>query len=47
VKQQPEEMGEAVREMTLQSPRSVKKEGEEVLKVLEQRFPCGPWRRPQ
>ena len=34
-----------VRETTLQTPRSVK-EGEEVLKTLEHRFPCSPWRRP-
>jgi len=33
-------------ETALQSPRSVKKEGEEVLQLLEQRFPCSPWWRP-
>ena len=32
-----------VRETTLQTPRSVKKEGEEVLQAPEQRFPCSPW----
>ena len=35
--------GEDVRGTTLQTPRSVKKEGEEVLQVLEQRFPCSLW----
>jgi len=29
-----------VRERTLQTPRSVKKEVEKVLQALEQRFPC-------
>lgn len=29
----------------LQTPRSVKKEGEEVFQVPEQRFPCSLWRR--
>jgi len=33
-------------ETTLQTPRSVQKEGEEVLQELEQRFPCRPWSRP-
>jgi len=32
-----------VRETTLQTPRSVKREGEEVLQMPEQRFPCSPW----
>ena len=32
-----------MRETTLQTPRSVKKEGEEVLQVPEQRFPCSLW----
>ncbi|GAB0188848.1 AN1-type zinc finger protein 5-like [Grus japonensis] len=31
---------EYVRETTLQTPRSVQKEGQEVLQVPEQRFPC-------
>jgi len=35
-----------VRETTLQKPRSLKKEGEEVLQVPEQRLPCSPWSRP-
>ena len=35
--------GEDVRGTTLQTPRSVKKEGEEVLQGLEQRFSCSPW----
>jgi len=26
--------------------RPVEKEREEVLQILEQRFPCSPWRRP-
>jgi len=34
---------EPVRETTLQTARSVKKEREEVLQALEQRFPCSPW----
>jgi len=34
-----------VSERALQTPRSVKKEGEEVLQVVDQRFPCSPWRR--
>ena len=33
---------ENVRETTMQTPRSVKKEGEEVLQVPEQRFPLQP-----
>ena len=33
-----------MRATTLQTPRSVKKEGEEVLQALEQRFLCSPWR---
>ena len=33
-----------MRETTLQTPRSVKKEGEEVLQAPEKRFPCSPWR---
>ena len=41
VEQQPERG--AVRITTLQTPRSVKKEGEEVLQALEQRFPCSLW----
>jgi len=36
-----------MRETTLQTPRSVKKEWEEMLCVLEQRFHCGTWRSPQ
>ena len=32
-----------VRETTLQTPRSGKKEGQEVLQVPQQRFPCSPW----
>jgi len=36
---------ENVRETTLQSPRSVQKEGEEVLQAPEQ-SPCSPCRRP-
>ena len=32
-----------VRETTLQTPKSVKKEGEEVLQALEHRFPCSLW----
>ena len=36
-----------VKETTLQTPRSMKKEGEEVLKMPEQRvFPCNSWWRP-
>jgi len=31
-----------MRETTLQTPRAVKKEGEEVLQVQEQRFPLQP-----
>jgi len=38
--------GDNMRETTLQTSRSVKKEGEEVLQGPEQRFPCSPWRRP-
>lgn len=34
-----------VKETTMQTPRSVNKEEEEVLQVLEQRFPCSPRRR--
>ncbi|KAK4823897.1 hypothetical protein QYF61_007962 [Mycteria americana] len=41
--QQSEEESEYVRETTLQTPKSVKKEGEEVLQVQEQRLPCSPW----
>jgi len=38
---------EYVRETTLQTPRSVKKEEEEMLQVPEQRFlPCSLWWRP-
>jgi len=33
-------------ETALQTPRSVKKEAEEVLQVPEQRIPCSLWRRP-
>ena len=33
-----------VRETMLQTLSSEKKEGEEVLQVPEQRFPCSPWR---
>jgi len=33
-----------VRETTLQTPRSVEKEGEEMLQVPGKRFPCNPWR---
>ena len=32
-----------VRETTLQTSRSVKKEWEEMLQAPEQRFPCSPW----
>jgi len=32
-----------VREITLQTPRSVKREGEEVLQAPEQRFPYNMW----
>jgi len=32
-----------VREPALQTPRSVKKEREEVLQALEHRFPCSLW----
>ena len=35
--------GEHVREITLQTPRSAKKEGEKLLQVPEQRFPCSLW----
>jgi len=35
-----------VKETTLQTPRAVKKEEEEALQALEQRFPCNLWRRP-
>ena len=35
-----------MRETLLQTPRSVKKDGKEVLQVPEQRFPCSPWCRP-
>ncbi|KAK4818955.1 hypothetical protein QYF61_022342 [Mycteria americana] len=34
---------EYVRGTTLQTPRSAEKDGEEVLQVPEQRFPCSPW----
>ena len=37
---------EYVRERFLQTARSVKKEGEDVVQTPEQRFPCNPWRRP-
>ena len=37
---------ENVRETVVQTPRSVKKCGEEVLQVPEQRIPCSPWWRP-
>ena len=33
-----------VRETTLQTTKSVKKEREEVLQALEETFPCSPWR---
>jgi len=36
------ERGVRICEITLQRQRSVKKEGEEVLQLLEQRFPCSP-----
>jgi len=35
-----------VRETALQTPRSVKQGGKEVLQAPEQRFPCSAWRRP-
>ena len=35
---------EYVRETTMPTPRSVKKEGEEVLQAPEQRFLCKPWK---
>lgn len=34
---------EHVRETTIQTPRSEKREREEVLQVLQQRFPCNSW----
>ena len=34
-----------MKETTLQTLRSVKKEGEKVLQAPEQRFPCSPWWR--
>jgi len=34
-----------VRETVLQTPRSVKKEGEEVLQAPEQTLPCSLWRK--
>ncbi|KAK4827207.1 hypothetical protein QYF61_015235 [Mycteria americana] len=37
------EEGQYVRETSLQTPRSVKKEGEEVLQAPEQSFPCSQW----
>ena len=37
---------EYLRETTLQTPRSVKKEGKEMLQAPEQRFHCSPWSRP-
>jgi len=40
------EKREYVREMILQTPRSVKNEGEQVLQAPEQRFPCSLWRTP-
>jgi len=33
------------REVTLQTPSSVKKGGEQVLRELDERFPCNLWRR--
>lgn len=38
------ERSESMRETALKAPRSVKKEGQEVLQ--EQRLPCSPWWRP-
>ncbi|PKU49504.1 hypothetical protein llap_213 [Limosa lapponica baueri] len=35
---------EYVREATLQTPRSMKKEGEDMLQAQEQRLPCSLWR---
>lgn len=35
-----------MRERALQIPKSVEKEGWEVLQVLDDRFPCNTWRRP-
>ena len=37
---------EYVRGTTLQTPKSVKQKGQEVLQMSEQRFPCSPWSRP-
>lgn len=34
-----------VRKTVLQTPRSVKKEGEDVPQALNHRFPCSPWKR--
>jgi len=34
-----------MKEIAVQTPRPVKKEREEVLQALEQRFPCSPWSR--
>jgi len=45
--QQPKKQCKHVRETTLQTPMSVKKEGEKVLQALEQRISFSPWSRPQ
>lgn len=37
---------EYVRKTALQTPKSAKKEGEDVFQVLELRFPCSPWCSP-
>lgn len=41
-----EEIRKYIEKMTLQIPRSMKKEGKEALQAPEQKFPCGPWRGP-
>ena len=40
------EVWEYVTATTLETPRSVQKEEEEVLQTQEQRLPCSPWSRP-
>jgi len=46
VQQQLQQERVRVCETTLQTSRSVQKEGQEVLQAPEQRFPCSPWSRP-
>lgn len=41
-----EEIRKYIEKMTLQIPRSMKKEGKEALQAPEQKFPYGPWRGP-